>query len=58
MNGTIYKVCSQASDTEKGKIAIRPAIHFVPEYVIESERTEKNKDEFIAVVYRSSARDS
>ena len=34
MNGTIYNVCSQASDAEKGNIPIRPLIPFVPEFVI------------------------
>ena len=37
-----------------------PAIPFVPESTVESDRTDKNKDEFISVTcrYRPSARDS
>ena len=49
MNIAIYKACSQASDAEKGKIKIRPAIPFVLESTVEAERTDKNKDEFIPV---------
>ena len=46
----------QASDTKKGKIEIKPAILFIPESTVGSERTDKNKDEFISVtcVLRSS----
>ena len=60
MNIAISKACKQASDAEKGKIEIRPAILFVPESTIESDRTNKNKDEFIQVNcrYRPSAGDS
>ena len=52
MNIAIAEACSSASDAEKGKIEIRPAIPFVPESAVESERTEKNKDDFIAVTCR------
>ena len=60
MNIAIAEACSKASDAEKGKIEIRPAIPFVPESAVESDRTEKNKDDFIAVTcrYRPSAGDS
>ena len=47
MNIAISEVCKHASDTEKGKIEIRPAIPFVPESIVESERNDKNKDELI-----------
>ena len=46
MNIAIFEVCKQASDVKKGKIEIRPAISFVPESTVESDRTDKNKDEF------------
>ena len=51
---------SKASDVEKGKIDIRSAIPFVPESAVESDRTDKNKDDFFAVTcrYRPSAGDS
>ena len=49
MNIAISEACKQASDAEKGKIEIRPAIPFVPESTVESDRTDKNKDEFISV---------
>ena len=60
MNITITEACTQASDAEKGKIEIRPAIPFVPETTVETDRTDKNKDEFISVTcrYRPSAKDS
>ena len=60
MNIAIAEACNSASDAEKCKIEIRPAIPFVPESAVESERTEKNKDDFIAVTcrYRPSAGDS
>ena len=60
MNIAISEACKQASDAEKGKIEIRPAIPFVPESTVESDRTDKNKDEFISVTcrYRPSAGDS
>ena len=59
-NIAILELCKQASDAEKGMIEIRPAIPFVPESTVESERTGKNKDEFILVTcgYRPSAGDS
>ena len=46
-----------ACNTKKGKIEIRQAILFVPESTVESERSGKNKDEFISVTcrYRPSA---
>ena len=49
MNIAISEACKQASDVKKGKIEIRPAISFVPESTVESDRTDKNKDEFISV---------
>ena len=54
------KACSQVSNSEKGKIEIRPAIPFVPESTVDVERIDKNKDEFISLIYRyrPSARDS
>ena len=60
MNIAISEACKQASDAEKGKIEIRPAIPFVSESTVESDRTDKNKDEFISVTcrYRPSAGDS
>ena len=60
MNNAISEACKQTSDAEKGKIEIRPAIPFVPESIVESDRTNKNKDEFISVTcsYRPSAYDS
>ena len=60
MNIAISEACKQASDAEKGKIEIRAAIPFVPESTVESDRTDKNKDEFISVTcrYRPSAGDS
>ena len=60
MNIAISEACKQAIDAEKGKIEIRPAIPFVPESTVESDRTDKNKDEFISVTcrYMPSAGDS
>ena len=61
MNIAIAEACSKAGDAEKGKIEIRPAIPFVPESAVESDRTDKNKDDFIAVTCRyrpSSSGDS
>ncbi len=60
MNIAIAKVCSKASDAEKGKIEIRPLFSYVPEYAVESDWTEKNKDDFIdaTCTYRSKAGDS
>ena len=60
MNIAISEAYKQASDAEKGKIEIRPAIPFVPESTVESDRTDKNKDKFISVTckYRPSAGDS
>ena len=60
MNIAISEVCKQASGAEKDKIEIRPAIPFVPESTVESDRTEKNKDRFISVPcrYRPNAGDS
>ena len=60
MNIAIAEACSKSSDAEKGKIEIRPAIPFIPESAVDSERTEKNKDDFITVTcrYRPSAGDS
>ena len=52
MNFAISEACKQASDAEKGKIEIRPAIPFVPESTVESDRIDKNKDEFISVTCR------
>ena len=59
MNIAIAEVCSKASDAEKGRIEIRPAISFEPESAVEFDRTDKNKDDFIAVTcrYRPSAGD-
>ena len=59
MDIAISKVCSHASDAEKGKIDIRPDIPFVPESTLESDRTGKNNGEFILVTrrYRPSTRD-
>ena len=45
----ISEVCSQTSDTEKDKIDIMLAIPFIPESIVQSGRTDKNKDEFILV---------
>ena len=60
MNITISEVYNQAKDIEKGKIEIMSAIPFVKESTVGSERTEKNKNGFIAVIckYRSSTRKS
>ena len=60
MNIAISEACKQTSDTKKDKIEIRPAIPFIPESTVESDRTDKNKDEFISVTcrYRPSAGDS
>ena len=60
MNIAISEACKQTSDAKKGKIEIRPDISFVPESSVESDRTDKNKDEFILVTcrYRPSAGDS
>ena len=52
MNIAISEACKEASDAEKGKIQIRPAIPFVPESTVESDRTNKNEDESISVTYR------
>ena len=52
MNIAISEACKQVSDAEKGKIEIRLAIPFVPESTVESDRTDKNKDEFISVTCR------
>ena len=51
MNIAFSEACNQASDAEKDKIEIRQAIPIVPESIVESERTDKNKDEFISVTY-------
>ena len=60
MDIAISDVYSYVSDAEKGKIDIRPLIPFVPEYTLESERTDKNNGAFILVTcrYRHSTRDS
>ena len=60
MNIAIAEAYSKASDAEKGKIEIRPAIPFVPESAVESDRTDKNKNDFISVtcMYRPSSGDS
>ena len=60
INIAISEACSQASDAKKGKIEFRPAIPFVPESAVESDQTDKNKDDFISVTcrYRPSAGDS
>ena len=60
MNIAIAEGCSKASDAEKGKIEIRPDIPFVPASAVESDRTDKNKYDFVAVTcrYRHSAGDS
>ena len=50
MNVAIFKACSQASDAKNGKIGIRPGIPFVSESKVDSERTEKNKDDVIALM--------
>ena len=50
MNIAISEVCKQVSDAKKGKIEIRPAIPFVPESTVESDWTNKNKDEFISTI--------
>ena len=42
MHIAIFKACSQASGAEKGTIEIRPAIPFVPELIVELERTDRN----------------
>ena len=52
MNIAIFQACSQASDAEKGQIEIRPTTPFVAQYTAKSERTDKNKDEFISIMYR------
>ena len=44
-----YKVCSTVSDAKSGRIEIRPAIPFIPEYTVDSETTDENNDDFIAV---------
>ena len=56
MNVAISTAYSLASDAENGKIEITPAIPFVPESTVGSERTDENKNEFISVtcVLRSS----
>ena len=43
MNIAISEACKQASDAEKGKIEIRPAIPFVPELTVELDRTNKKQ---------------
>ena len=60
MNIAIFEACKEASDAKKYKIEISPAIHFVSESTVESEKTDKNKDEFISAAcrYRPSAGDS
>ena len=59
MNIGISEACNQASDAEKGMIESRLAILFVPESIVEAERTDMDKDKFILVNcrYRSSAED-
>ena len=54
MNIAIAEACSKSSDAEKGKIEIRPAIPFIPESAVDSERTEKNKDDFITCLLYTS----
>ena len=51
-NIVISETCNQASDAEKDKIEIRPAMPFVLESTVDSERADKNKDEFISVAFR------
>ncbi len=60
MNIDIAEAYSNVSHVEKGRIENTPPIPFVPEYAVESDRTEKNKDDFITVTcrYRPSAGDS
>ena len=43
MNIAISEACKQLCDAEKGKIEIRPAIPFVPESTMESDRINKNQ---------------
>ena len=52
MNVAISKSYMQASGTEKGDIEIRPTIPFLPGQTVGSERTEKNRDEFLTVTCR------
>ena len=38
---TVAEACSKVSDAEKCRIEIRPAIPFVPDSAVESDRTKK-----------------
>ena len=43
MTIAISEPCNQASDAKKGKIEIRPAIPFVLESTVKSDRTDKTR---------------
>ena len=59
-NIAITKAYSQASDVEKRTNEFRPAILCVPKSIVESGRTDKNKDKLISITcrYRSGSGDS
>ena len=60
MNITFLEVCSQESYAKKGHVEIRPLIPLVLISIVESERTDKNNNDFIAVMcrYRPSDMDT
>ena len=53
-------ISKQLGNAENGKIEIRSSIIIVPKSTVDSQRTDKNKDEFISVTcrYSPSAGDS